>query len=1362
MSHIGKIFNGLRRALAVSIAGLALSAASAATTDRALLGEPAGVGQAALSSPALRAALQDLASTAQRNGSVRVIVGVRVAFAPEGKLSGTSAAQQRSEIASAQSVVLSRLPKAMQQNSNMRRFASIPYLAISVTAQDLKALEQMPEVTSIQKDEAVPATLINSVPHIGGNAAWSSGYSGAGQAVVVLDTGVEGEHPFLKGKEVSLNKVPVDACYSTTDQSENSVSLCPDELSTVIGKDAGAACTGADGCLHGTHVAGIVAGTAGARNAPDGVAKGASIISMQVFSKFTSEDFCGVGKAPCTASYPSDQIAALERVYFLHSKPLENAANQPAAINIAAVNMSLGGGWYSDQSTCDKNNTALKTAIDNLRAVNIATIIASGNDGYTNAMGAPGCISSAISVGSTWAKAGGSNSCLGNNLGTSNLDDVSCFSNATSFLNLLAPGSSIRSSVLEGLYGSVSGTSMATPHVAGAWAVLKQKKPLATVNDVLNALVATGKPVTDPRNGITKPRIQVDKALDAISASAYVLSVRTLGGGTITSNPAGIDCGASCAANFSANSSVTLAATAFSGNFFTGWSGACTGASSVCTITMDVARSVTANFAATQATRSVTLSKSGQGTVASTPSGIYCDTSCGTASSFFSSASDITLVATPAAGSTFVGWGGACSGIGQCSIPAGPGTANVTAIFNASGGASEPVTLINQANISGTSSSAARFVVQLPPGASNLAVTTSNGSGDVDLYVKFGAPPTTASHDCASQRPGNAESCGIATPQPGTYYILLNSFETYRNVTLRVTYRVPTSKATLSVTKTGAGQGVVQSVSSLAAQMPELGGLANPSIVGGGAAQLGAWSWQVRLAITSQYGTGLCGGALISDQWVLTAAHCIEGEGGSVNPANITVRAGSLQRDSGGVVVGVSRIIKHHAYEAATMDNDIALLRLSSPLPLSSTINVVAPLSASQESQLAASDTLATVTGWGATMPGGEGSAHLLQTQVPLLSSIDCAAKSAYGSSKLSSNMICAGYPSGGQDACQGDSGGPLVVPNPQGGHVLAGIVSWGRSCAAPNYPGVYTRVANYQPWLQTHTQLALGAPLLNCGSACQALVDTNTTITLRATASNGSNFAGWSGACSGTADTCTVTLDSARSVVANFSANGFNPLPDTAEFVKQQYRDFLGRTPDSATLNDWVSRIKGGTVTRAQMAESLMQSNEFRGRLSPIVRLYAAYFKRTPDYVGLMHWLGTMYPASGMGKDLIYVSDAFALSGEFVSTYGQLNNTGFLTRVYNNVLGRDPDADGYAAWMSRLAAGMSRGELMLGFSESDENQSATTNRQLHTVVYVGMLKRVPSAAENAQWLADLQAGRASVQNLINSVLQSPEYAARF
>ena len=214
-------------------------------------------------------------------------------------------------------------------------------------------------------------------------------------------------------------------------------------------------------------------------------------------------------------------------------------------------------------------------------------------------MSAPGCISSAVSVGATWDTAGSkNNNCAGNSLGNSSVDQITCYSNSASFLSLLAPGSIINSSVPGGAFANFQGTSMATPHVTGAWAVLKQKHENLTVTEALNALTSTGLLVTDPRNGIVKPRIRIDVALSAISATNYTLTVAKsgTGSGTVTSTPAGINCGATCSASFTSGTSVSLTATPAAGSTFTGWNGPCSG-TGTCTVTMNSAISVTATFA---------------------------------------------------------------------------------------------------------------------------------------------------------------------------------------------------------------------------------------------------------------------------------------------------------------------------------------------------------------------------------------------------------------------------------------------------------------------------------------------------------------------------------------------------------------------------------------------------------------------------------------------------------------------------------------------------------------------------------------------------------------------------------------------
>ena len=291
----------------------------------------------------------------------------------------------------------------------------------------------------------------------------------------------------------------------------------------------------------------------------------------------------------------------------------------------------------------------------------------------------------------------------------------------------------------------------------------------------------------------------------------------------------------------------------------------------------------------------------------------------------------------------------------------------------------------------------------------------------------------------------------------------------------------------------------------------------------------------------------------------------------------------------------------------------------------------------------------------------------------------------------------------------------------------------------------------------------------LTCSADCNQASATfagSTTIVLTAQAATGSRFVGWTGACAGTG-TCTIAAGSTNvRVTASFntdSSGGGGPLPDPVQFVTQQYLDFLGRSPDSAGLSHWVSQLNAGSVTRAQLIESFMYSNEFQGRFGPLVRLYTAYFRRVPDYAGLMHWFNAMYPSGGgSGASLADVSQAFAQSAEFVNTYGALNNADFVTLVYQNVLGRTPDAEGFSYWLGQLNAGISRGAMMTGFSESTENQNATANSLLITMSYVGMLRREPDATGYAWWLGEVNAGRLRVLDLINGFLNSQEYARRF
>lgn len=417
------------------------------------------------------AQLPKLRDMLNATGSAKVIIGLNIPFTPLGKVSESAQVAQTEAIANAKNGILTALAGLNVQN--VKTFSYIPYMAMSVDSAALDALMANPLVSVIEEDAAEPPTLLESIPLIKADTAWNSGYTGTGQTVAILDTGVDKTHYML-----DAGKVVSEACYSTTGSS--STSVCPGGVNSVApgsGVDCNAKFPDAPGaCDHGTHVAGIAAGTDASRN---GVAKNANVIAIQVFSRF-EKAYCGT--KPCVLSWNSDQLLGLERVYALRS-----------TYNIAAANLSLGGGRY--WSNCDASQSARKAAIDNLRSVGIATVISSGNSYYKDSMGAPACISTAVSVGAT------------NDVS----DKVDSYSNSASFLSLLAPGSWINSAVPGGGLSNWSGTSMATPHVTGAWAMKKQQSPSASVAEILSSLQSTGVSITDT-NGITKKRIKLDTA----------------------------------------------------------------------------------------------------------------------------------------------------------------------------------------------------------------------------------------------------------------------------------------------------------------------------------------------------------------------------------------------------------------------------------------------------------------------------------------------------------------------------------------------------------------------------------------------------------------------------------------------------------------------------------------------------------------------------------------------------------------------------------------------------------------------------------------------------------------------------------
>ncbi|XP_073540897.1 trypsin-like isoform X1 [Phyllobates terribilis] len=218
-------------------------------------------------------------------------------------------------------------------------------------------------------------------------------------------------------------------------------------------------------------------------------------------------------------------------------------------------------------------------------------------------------------------------------------------------------------------------------------------------------------------------------------------------------------------------------------------------------------------------------------------------------------------------------------------------------------------------------------------------------------------------------------------------------------------------------------------------------------IVGGYTCAKNSVPWQVSL----YSGYHFCGGSLINSLWVISAAHCYKSSVQvRLGEHNIAVSEGTEQ------FINSARVIRHASYSSWTLDNDIMLIKLASAASVNSYVQPIG-----LPSGCPAAGTSCLISGWGNTLSSGTNMPNLLQcVDAPVLTAAQCS--NAYPG-EITGNMICVGYLEGGKDSCQGDSGGPVVC-NGQ----LQGIVSWGYGCALRDYPGVYTKVCNYNSWISS------------------------------------------------------------------------------------------------------------------------------------------------------------------------------------------------------------------------------------------------------------------------------------------------------
>ncbi|MDH4458165.1 MAG: S8 family serine peptidase [Nevskia sp.] len=411
--------------------------------------------------------LAALRQAAAARGRVPVIVSLRLLYQPEGLLGAAGARLQQQTINGLQGRVLDRLQG--QAYTLARRYQRVPMLAITASPVVLDLLAAHPDVAAIDADRSTAPALADSVPLLGAadihdiGIKGGNGYikdSGSSSAfpgvVAVIDTGADTGH-------IMLRETVGEACFSSTRS-------CPNGQTSQIGTGAGVQCTFSSRCDHGSHVGGTATGAIGGAVSQllasryNGVAPDSRLMPIMVASSQSGEP----------VFTDSDLIAALEYVY-----------SQRSSYRIAAVNMSLGD-TTRNLDPCD--STPLKTIIDSLRSVNIATVISAGNSGFTNGLAYPACISSAVSVGSTDKR-----------------NAIAFNSNRSKDVTLFATGVAITSSCSAGSYCEKSGTSMAAPHVAGAFALLRDALPGNTVSQNITALQNTGVTVgstTRPDGGL--------------------------------------------------------------------------------------------------------------------------------------------------------------------------------------------------------------------------------------------------------------------------------------------------------------------------------------------------------------------------------------------------------------------------------------------------------------------------------------------------------------------------------------------------------------------------------------------------------------------------------------------------------------------------------------------------------------------------------------------------------------------------------------------------------------------------------------------------------------------------------------------
>ncbi|XP_058840091.1 proclotting enzyme-like [Topomyia yanbarensis] len=235
----------------------------------------------------------------------------------------------------------------------------------------------------------------------------------------------------------------------------------------------------------------------------------------------------------------------------------------------------------------------------------------------------------------------------------------------------------------------------------------------------------------------------------------------------------------------------------------------------------------------------------------------------------------------------------------------------------------------------------------------------------------------------------------------------------------------------------------------------------NSRVVGGNYSDIGSYPWMASLFYK---GVFTCGGSLINDRYVLTAAHCVVRS--DPKGFEVFLRRPSIVSTNPEMVQRHVATIKLNRYQGLRYNNDVALLGLQEPVSIGSELMPICLPNGSSSYQ----GEKATIIGWGRTANGSL-SDTLQQLTVPVLSNQECK-RTGYFRFQITNRMMCAGYLDGGRDSCYGDSGGPLqLIDSATGRYEIIGVVSWGNECAQRNYPGVYARVTKFVSWARSNSK---------------------------------------------------------------------------------------------------------------------------------------------------------------------------------------------------------------------------------------------------------------------------------------------------